>query len=234
MNGDRRWVDRVIREILQGIDNLPRKAEVVICPPFPYLEQVRQLLQNSQLGWGAQDLSPEQDGAFTGDVSATMLKDFSCSHVIVGHSERRFRHGESDDLVNAKAVAAKRVGIIPVICVGETRQQRTDGETEAVITRQLQALTSASADMVIAYEPVWAIGTGDTATPEQAQQVHALIRQQLRRQGVAADAVRILYGGSVTPGNASILFAGSEVDGGLIGGASLRARDFLQICGAAC
>ena len=211
-------------------------VEFAICAPFPYLSQVSAALAGSGIGWGAQTLSEHDVGAFTGEVSGAMLKDFGCRYVIVGHSERRLILGESDALVAAKFLAAQRSGLIPILCVGETLGQREKGETEGVVARQLDAVVLAAGvaamkNAVLAYEPVWAIGTGKNATPAQAQAVHAFMRGQVARHdaGIAA-ALTLLYGGSVKPGNAAELFAQVDVDGGLIGGASLVADDFIAIC----
>jgi len=214
--------------------------DVAVCPPFPYLATVAAACAEAGIGVGAQDLSEhEGQGAYTGEVSAAMLTDCGAQWVLVGHSERRQYHGESDALVARKFAAARAGGLTPILCVGETLAQREAGDTEAVIARQLQAVIgdggiAAFDTAVIAYEPVWAIGTGRTATPEQAQLVHAFIRSQLQKEDVMiARLTRLLYGGSVKVANAAELFAQSDVDGGLIGGASLTATDFLGICAAA-
>ena len=214
--------------------------DVVICPPFPYLGDVAAACAEAGIGVGAQDLSEHDgQGAYTGEVSAAMLADCGAQWVLVGHSERRQYHGESNELVARKFNAARAGGLTPILCVGETLAQREAGETEAVIARQLQAVLAdggiaAFDTAVIAYEPVWAIGTGRTATPGQAQQVHAFIRSQLQKEdAMIARLTRLLYGGSVKAANAAELFAQSDVDGGLIGGASLVASDFLGICAAA-
>lgn len=212
-------------------------CDVVVCVPFPYLAQAGELLAGHAIGLGAQDCSMHEQGAYTGEVSVGMLREFSCGHVIVGHSERRAYHAEGDALVAAKAQRALSVGITPIVCLGETLDQRERGETEAVVGMQLDAilhlLGSRMHDLVLAYEPVWAIGTGRTATPEQAQDVHAFIRQRALRHHVSAEQTRLLYGGSVKPDNAAELFAQPDIDGGLIGGASLKAADFLAIVNAA-
>ncbi len=215
----------------------PWLAEAGVCAPFPYLAEVGAALQGTTIGWGAQDCSPHTSGAYTGDVSAAMLAEFGCRWVIVGHSERRALHHESDQLVAAKAKAALAQRLVPIVCVGETAAEHDAGQTAAVVSRQLAAVTAAlgpeSPSIVVAYEPVWAIGSGKTATPAQAQQVHALLREQLRGAAGAAGGVRSLYGGSVKPDNAAALFAQPDIDGGLIGGASLHAADFAAICRAA-
>ncbi len=215
----------------------PLGAEAAVCVPYPYLAETALTLAGSELGWGAQDVSVHAQGAYTGEVAAAMLRDFGCRYVIVGHSERRAYHGEGDQLVADKARAALAAGLTPIVCVGETLAQREAGQTDAVVARQLAAVLhtlAAEVDrMVVAYEPVWAIGTGRTATPEQAQAVHALLRAQLRTATARAGELRILYGGSVKPDNAAALFAQPDIDGGLIGGASLNAADFVAICRAA-
>ncbi len=214
------------------------KAELAVCVPAPYLAQVQSALAGSGVNWGAQDLSVHDSGAYTGEVSAAMLGDFACRYVIVGHSERRSYHGETDELVAQKAVRALSAGLVPIVCVGETLAEREQGATDAVVIRQLKpVLEAVGADLakiVVAYEPVWAIGTGKTATPDMAQQVHELIRATLAQADAAAAAtVRILYGGSMKPDNAGELLAKPDIDGGLIGGASLKAVDFLAIAKAA-
>jgi triosephosphate isomerase len=215
----------------------PYGCDVAVCVPFPYLSETAVALTGSDLRWGAQDCSAHEQGAFTGEVSAGMLAEFGCRYAIVGHSERRQFHQEGDQLVADKAKAALAKGVTPIVCVGETLAQREAGETEAVVKRQLSAVIHALAhcagEMVVAYEPVWAIGTGRTATPEQAQAVHALLRAQLLAATPRAGEMKVLYGGSVKPDNAATLFAQPDIDGGLIGGASLKASDFIAICRAA-
>lgn len=205
-------------------------SHLAVCVPFPYLAQVSQALEGSVVSWGAQDVSAHNKGAYTGEVSASMLKDFACRWVIVGHSERRALHSESDQLVADKALAALHEGLTPVVCVGESLAERDAGEVDAVIARQLQPILALGPEavqrIVIAYEPVWAIGTGRSATPEQAQAVHASIRAMLPAK---AQNVPLLYGGSVKPDNAASLFAMADIDGALVGGASLIAQDFLSI-----
>ncbi|MBL8382242.1 MAG: triose-phosphate isomerase [Burkholderiales bacterium] len=214
-------------------------CEVAVCVPAPYLQQVGGLVQGSAIALGAQTLSEHAAGAYTGETSAGMLADLGCRYVIVGHSERRTLFGETSAQVAAKFVAADGAGLVPIVCVGETWPEREAGTTEAVIASQLDAVFAAASASrlglaVIAYEPVWAIGTGKTATPQQAQAVHAFIRARVAaRDAAAAAAVRILYGGSVNAGNASALFACPDIDGGLVGGASLKAADFVAICMAA-
>ncbi len=213
--------------------------DYAVCAPFPYLAQVSLALSGSQIAWGAQNVSEHDVGAYTGEVSGAMLKEFGCRFAIVGHSERRGLFGEDDKTVAAKFKAVQRAGLTPILCVGETLQQRERGETESVVKRQLDAALDAArvaalANAVLAYEPVWAIGTGRNATPQQAQDVHAFIRARLAaRDKKLAEGLTILYGGSVKPGNAGELFAMPDVDGGLIGGASLVAEDFIAICAAA-
>jgi triosephosphate isomerase (TIM) len=215
------------------------RCSSAVCVPFPYLAQVRTALSGSPLAWGGQNVSEHAQGAYTGEVSAAMLQEFGCRYVLVGHSERRALFGESDSIVAAKFEQAQRAGLMPILCVGETLAEREGGVTAAVVTRQLDAVINASgvaalSRAVLAYEPVWAIGTGKTASPQQAQEVHALIRARVREGDAAvAERVQILYGGSVKPGNAQELFAMPDIDGGLIGGASLVAEDFLAICAAA-
>jgi triosephosphate isomerase (TIM) len=196
-----------------------------VCVPFPYLEQVGQRLRGSPIAWGAQNVSEHAQGAYTGETSAAMLAEFGCRYVIVGHSERRQLYGESDAQAAAKFAAARAAGLTPILCVGETLQERDAGKTQEVVARQLGAVDFKEG--VLAYEPVWAIGTGRTATPEQAQAVHAFLRGKVPAQ------TPILYGGSVKPQNAAAIFAMPDVDGGLIGGASLVAKDFLDIVKAA-
>ena len=235
MHGSSSMASALVAEIAAG---RPPSIDVAVFPPFPYLAGLTQ--QADGIGLGAQDVSEhEGQGAYTGEVSAAMLADVGAQWVLVGHSERRQYHAESDALVARKFAAARAGGLTPVLCVGETLQQHEGGQTHAVIQRQLQAVLQlngiASFDTaVIAYEPVWAIGTGRTATPEWAQQVHAFIRSQLEKEDVTISRLtRLLYGGSVKAANAAELFAQADVDGGLIGGASLTSSDFLGICAAA-
>jgi triosephosphate isomerase len=214
-------------------------ARYALCVPYPYLGQAREALRGSPVALGAQDLSQYDDGPYTGEVSGAMLADFGCRYVIVGHSERRALFGESDELVAKKYAAALRHGLAPILCLGETLAQREAGETETVVARQLDAVarecgTAGLGRGVIAYEPVWAIGTGRTATPEQAQEVHAFIRARIAAQDRRlAQEIAVLYGGSVKAANAAQLFAMPDVDGGLIGGASRVAEEFIGICRAA-
>jgi triosephosphate isomerase len=214
-------------------------CDIAVCAPAPYLTQCQQLLSGTLIAWGAQDVSEHESGAYTGEVAASMLTDFACRYVILGHSERRAYHGESDELVGRKAVRALSHGLIPIVCVGETLEEREAGQTETVVGRQLDAVLAAIgaaglANLVIAYEPVWAIGTGKTATPQMAQDVHAFLRSRMNTvDAQAAQGVRILYGGSMKPDNAAELLAMADIDGGLIGGAALKAGDFLSIIRAA-
>jgi triosephosphate isomerase len=212
-------------------------CDVALCVPAPYLAQVQQLVQGSPIALGAQDVSAQAGGAYTGEVAASMLKDFGAHYAIVGHSERRQYHGETDAVVAAKAQQALAAGITPIVCVGETLAEREQGKTEEVVKRQLAAVIHVNghciSEIVVAYEPVWAIGTGKTATPEQAQQVHAVLRAQLHAASAHDARIRILYGGSMNAANAAALLGQPDIDGGLIGGASLKAADFLTIITAA-
>jgi triosephosphate isomerase len=209
------------------------RSRAAVCVPHPYLAQVQLLLAGSPIALGAQDVSAHVSGAFTGEVSAGMLRDFGVRYCIVGHSERRQYHGETDEAVALKAKQALAQGITPIVCVGETLAQREAGQTEAVVKRQLAAVIHENghciSEIVVAYEPIWAIGTGQTATPEQAQQVHAVLRAQIRAATAHAHRVSILYGGSMNAANAADLLAQPDVDGGLIGGAALKAPDFLSM-----
>jgi triosephosphate isomerase (TIM) len=215
----------------------PYAADVAVCVPAVFLGDTAAQLANSEVRWGAQDVSAHEQGAYTGEISAGMLAECGARYVLVGHSERRALHAESDELVASKAQAALGKGVTPVVCVGETLAERDAGQTEAVVKRQLSAvihtLAHCAAEMVVAYEPVWAIGTGRTASPEQAQAVHAVLRAQLQAATGHGERMRILYGGSVKADNAKALFAMPDIDGGLIGGAALKAADFIAICRAA-
>lgn len=235
MNGRRASVDQLIAGLraVEGVD-------VAVCPPYLFIRQAIEGLGDSGIGVGAQDVSLyEQDGALTGEISAAMLADAGCGHVIVGHSERRSLFGETDEDVARKFANALRAGLCPILCVGETLEEREQGVTESVVARQLDAVLAeagiaAFEKALIAYEPVWAIGTGRTATPEQAQDVHAFIRARLAAHDAGvASRVRIQYGGSMKPENAVELMSMPDIDGGLIGGASLKAEDFMAICAAA-
>lgn len=237
MNGGLAANEALIGALRQGV--VQPVCDVAVCVPAPYLAQVQVLTQGSPIALGAQDVSAHAQGAFTGEQSVSMLKDFGVGYAIVGHSERRQYHGETDEVVAAKAAAALAGGITPIVCVGETLAEREAGQTEDVVRRQLAAVIHANghciSEIVVAYEPVWAIGTGKTATPEEAQAVHAVLRAQLQHAaGDAAARIRILYGGSMNAANAASLLAQPDIDGGLIGGASLKAPDFLQIIAAAC
>ncbi|MFA5626704.1 MAG: triose-phosphate isomerase [Thiohalomonadaceae bacterium] len=238
MNGSRLSIKALLDGIKQGIGGVT-KAEVVVCAPYIYLPDVASQLQDSPVVWGAQNLSTEAAGAFTGEIAASMLQDFHCRYVIVGHSERRALYGESDEIVAKKFAVARAAGLKAILCVGETLAEHEQGVTESVVARQVQAVidlegVAALADGVIAYEPVWAIGTGKTATPEQAQDIHAFIRSVIADSDAGvADKLQILYGGSMNAANAAELLAQADIDGGLIGGASLKAEDFLTICRAA-
>ena len=234
MNASKESVNKLVMGILSGMSNV--SSEVVICAPFPYLSQVEALITHSQVRLGAQNLNTNMSGAFTGEVSADMIKDFGAQHVIVGHSERRSLYGETNTIVAEKVKAALDSDLIPLFCVGETLEQREAGETESVVAAQINTVADlvgidAFLNIVVAYEPVWAIGTGVTASPEQAQEVHAFIRQLLANNNYdVAQQTPILYGGSMNAANAKELIACADIDGGLIGGASLKPEDFLQIC----
>lgn len=238
MNGSRESIRELLDGIKAGMAEV-NKAEVAVCAPAIYLADVEQQLSGTAVAWGGQNLSTEASGAFTGEISAAMLLDFHCKYVIVGHSERRTYYGEDDALVAKKFAVAREAGLIPILCIGETLEEREKGITEEVVARQTKAVidavgVKALADAVIAYEPVWAIGTGKTATPQQAQDTHAYIRQMIAEHDAdVAAKVRIQYGGSMNAGNAAELLAMEDIDGGLIGGASLKAPDFLTICKAA-
>jgi triosephosphate isomerase len=237
MNGGLAANDILVKAMLDGLKGAEPAADMALCVPAPYLAQMQSLLQASPIAWGAQDVSVHEQGAYTGEVSVSMLKDFACRYVIVGHSERRQYHGETDAVVASKAQRALAAGITPIVCVGETLGERDAGQTESVVRRQLAAVIHAVAhctsEIVVAYEPVWAIGTGKTATPEMAQAVHAVLRAQLAAATQHPQRVHILYGGSMNAANAASLLAQPDIDGGLIGGASLKAADFLQIVAAA-
>ena len=224
-----------MRAIVAGMKDAA--CQVAVCVPAPYLAQVQMLRHGSALELGAQDVSRHEQGAYTGEVSAAMLKEFGVRYAIVGHSERRQYHGETDQVVADKAKAALAHGITPIVCVGETLAEREAGQTELVVKRQPAAVIHTNghciSEIVVAYEPVWAIGTGKTATPEQAQQVHAVLRAQLKAATPHSDRIAILYGGSMNAANAATLLAQPDIDGGLIGGASLSADDFAAICEAA-
>ena len=232
MNGNLVENGRLLNQLRQhSADSFDPSREVGVCVPFPYLAQVAAALVDTPISYGAQDISAKEKGAFTGEVSGAMLADFDCRWALVGHSERRAIHGETDQLVEDKAKAALTAGVTPVVCVGESLAERESGNTLAVIERQLAPVLALGAAtvgaMVLAYEPVWAIGTGRSATPEQAQEVHRAIRSALETLGVGG--VRVLYGGSVKAENAATLFSMPDIDGALVGGASLQAADFWPI-----
>ena len=235
MNGTTLHAWRLVNEMTDAASSL-EALDVVICPPFILIPQVVKQCEGTEFAAGGQNLEVHEEGAYTGEISGSMLVDHGCSFVIVGHSERRSLYGESDALVAEKTATAHACGLRPIVCVGETLEERENGRTASVVERQVRAVIERAGMGVfpagiVAYEPVWAIGTGQTATPQQAQEVHALIRGLLRQENsdVAAQ-IRILYGGSVKPDNAPELFAEEDIDGGLIGGASLEAADFLAIC----
>lgn len=238
MNGSFAANRSLLSEIVAGLP-VSSDCDVLVCAPAPYLTQCAELLTASLVKWGAQDVSEHAQGAFTGEVSASMLVDCGCRYVIVGHSERRAYHAESNAVVARKTLRALSENLIPIVCVGETLEQRESGQTEEVVAAQLQAVldvvdVAQITQLVVAYEPVWAIGTGKTATPQMAQDVHAFLRQQIALKDVAAAAsVQILYGGSMKPENAKDLLAMTDIDGGLIGGAALKSADFLAIAAAA-
>lgn len=237
MNGGDAANAALLSELVAGWPAAGQAAQgrqLAVCVPYPYLPQARSALGSSPILWGAQNVSEHASGAYTGEVSAAMIAEFGCRYVIVGHSERRQYYGDTDALVGAKAAAALKVGLTPIACVGETLDERDAGKTTSVVMRQLNAVLESMGDkaasIVVAYEPVWAIGTGRTATPEQAQSVHAELRGRMREAG--AGDVPLLYGGSVKSDNAQALFAMPDIDGGLIGGASLKSKEFLAIARA--
>jgi triosephosphate isomerase len=237
MHGNLTDIRQLLSEIIENLNKL-RDVQFAVCVPYPYLSLVRDMLQHTNISWGAQNVSEYEKGAYTGEVSACMLNDFTCRFAIVGHSERRTLFGENDHIVAEKYMAAQRANLIPILCVGETLEQREAGVTEQIIEKQLKVVIDAAgieslSKAVIAYEPIWAIGTGKTASPQQAQDVHAYIRNGIANMNISiADELTILYGGSVKAGNASELFAMPDIDGGLIGGASLIADEFIAICRA--
>lgn len=237
MNGSLAANETLVSAMLRDMGSNEPEADLALCVPAPYLSQLQGLLKDKKLALGAQDVSAHEQGAYTGEVSAAMLQDFGCRYAIVGHSERRQYHGETDALVATKAQRALAAGITPIVCVGETLTEREAGHTESVVKRQLAAVihtvAHCTSEIVVAYEPVWAIGTGKTASPEQAQHVHSVLRAQLAAATEHPERVRILYGGSMNAANAASLLAQADIDGGLIGGASLKAPDFLSIAAAA-
>jgi triosephosphate isomerase len=241
MNTNSRTSVELVKRIASGsAETAGQSVTVAVCPPFVYLQAVAQALSSSNIAVGAQDIYSEPEGAFTGEISSAMLKDVGCSYCLCGHSERRHIIGESDELINKKVTAAIGGGLLPILCVGELLEEREASQTNEVVTRHVkEGLAGLSAEklqaVTVAYEPVWAIGTGRTATPEQAQEVHDFIRKLLAQMydGRLAEEIRILYGGSVKPGNAADLMAQKDIDGLLVGGASLKAEDFLAIIQAA-
>ena len=239
MNGGLDANEALLHELQQGLALAlgSKHAQVAVCVPAVYLSQMQQLVMGSGIDLGAQDVSTHEQGAYTGETSASMLKDFAVRYVIVGHSERRQNHGETDAQVALKAQRALSAGMTPIVCVGETLLEHESGQTEEVVKRQLAAVIHANghciSEIVVAYEPVWAIGTGKTATPNQAQEVHAVLRAQLKAATPNAERVHILYGGSMNAANAAELLSQPDIDGGLIGGASLKPADFLCIIAAA-
>jgi triosephosphate isomerase len=237
MNGNLAANETLVRALQAGLAAHAAECDIAVCVPAPYWAQLQGLLAGGDIALGAQDISAFESGAYTGEVSASMLKDFGVRYCLVGHSERRLYHGESDALVASKAQRALAAGITPIVCVGETLAEREAGKTEEVVKRQLAAVIQANghcvSEIVVAYEPVWAIGTGKTASPEQAQQVHAVLRAQLHAASAHADRIQILYGGSMNAANAAQLLSQTDIDGGLIGGAALKSADFLTIIAAA-
>ncbi|MDH5386859.1 MAG: triose-phosphate isomerase [Gammaproteobacteria bacterium] len=236
MNGSSDSVKELMNGIKAGMGGV--NAEVVVCPPFVYIPSVADAIGDSGIKLGAQNMCDQDAGAFTGEVSGPMLKDVGCEYVIIGHSERRAMYGETDEVTAIKYGAVLKNGLKPIFCIGETLEEREQGITEQVVGRQIDAILNSDgvaslANAVLAYEPVWAIGTGKTASPEQAQEVHAFIRNKIAEQDkVIAEGLRILYGGSMNSANAAELRSQPDIDGGLIGGASLKAEDFLVICSA--
>ncbi len=237
MNGSLAANEALVRALQAGLATHTASCDVAVCVPAPYLAQAQGLLAAGGIALGAQDVSAFEVGAYTGEASASMLKEFGVRYCLVGHSERRLYHGETDVLVATKAQRALAAGITPIVCIGETLAEREAGRTEEVVKRQLAAVIAANghcvSEIVVAYEPVWAIGTGKTASPEQAQQVHAVLRAQLHAASAHADRIQILYGGSMNAANANQLLAQADIDGGLIGGAALKSADFLTIIAAA-
>ncbi|MFM0023962.1 triose-phosphate isomerase [Paraburkholderia azotifigens] len=228
----------LLQAVSRGAEDLPGDVRIGVCVPCPYLAQAQTLLESGRVAWGVQDISAHTQGAFTGEVAAEMAAEFGASYAIVGHSERRAYHRESPEVVGVKTQRALEAGLTPIVCVGETLEEREGGKTEQIVGEQLDAVLAKlsveeAARLVVAYEPVWAIGTGKSATAQQAQDVHAFLRARLVAKGGDAADVPLLYGGSVKPENAEDLFSQPDIDGGLIGGASLKDKDFLAICTAA-
>ncbi len=240
MHGSRDWVRELLKKIESGATNLSGSVEIGVCPTYIHIEQASKTLSSNTIKLGAQNANTHvQAGAFTGEVSAEMLADYDVEYVIVGHSERREIFQESDQLVAEKFVAVQKAGLIPILCIGESLEQRQQDKTEQVVLAQLDAVIEAAGitafgTAIIAYEPIWAIGTGQTATAEQAQEVHRLLREHLSKHDPdVAEAIRIIYGGSVKSSNAMELFSQTDIDGGLVGGASLKAEEFISICKSA-
>ncbi len=239
MNGTLSSIVPLVEGIKQGLEGITY-TEIAVCPPFVYLQRVAEMIRGTSITLGAQNASQEEEGAYTGEISCKMLRDVGCHYVILGHSERRHLFGETSEVVAKKFVRALSSQLVPILCLGELREERETGKTKAVIEEQLKTVLDKTGaegfkQAVIAYEPVWAIGTGLTATPEQAQEVHGFIRDLVagyESERRIANQVRILYGGSVNPNNAKEIFAMQDIDGGLIGGAALKAGDFLEICRA--
>jgi triosephosphate isomerase len=235
MNGSSQSNAALVSALAAGAANA--QCQIAVCVPAPYLAQVQQLVAGTRIDLGAQDVSQHEFGAFTGEVSAGMLREFATRYCLVGHSERRQYHGETDAVIATKAQRALAAGITPIVCVGETLAEREAGRTEEVVKRQLAAVIHTNghciSEIVVAYEPVWAIGTGKTASPEEAQQVHAVLRAQLHAATEHSDRMLILYGGSMNAANAAQLLSQPDIDGGLVGGASLKAADFFSIIAAA-
>ena len=235
MNGSLAANQELVRAVVAGLGTA--NCKTAVCAPAVYLPQLQQLAEGTSLMWGAQDVSAHDQGAYTGEVSAPMLREFGARYVLVGHSERRQYHGETDAVVATTAQRALAACITPIVCVGETWAEREAGQTQSVVKRQLAAVIHTNghciSEIVVAYEPVWAIGTGKTASPQQAQEVHALIRAQLKAATSHPERIALLYGGSMNVSNAASLLAQADIDGGLIGGASLKAADFLSIVAAA-
>lgn len=238
MNGSRSSIKELLEGIKAGMGDV-NAAEVAVCSPHIFLGDVQAQLDGSAITWGGQDISVQESGAYTGETAGSMLAEYGCKYAIIGHSERRTYHGETDQVVAEKFTASRKAGLVPIFCIGETLEERETGVTEEVIARQLDAViehcgVEMLGEGVIAYEPVWAIGTGKTASPEQAQEVHAFIRSRIAASNAdVAAKIQILYGGSMNPGNAKELIGQADIDGGLIGGASLKPADFLAVATAA-
>ena len=238
MHGNLKHNATLLADFIQHLSGL-KHTQVVVCAPYPYLAQLQNMLQNTSIAWGAQNVAKNEIGAFTGEVSASMLKDFGCTYVIIGHSERATAYCESDENIATKFMQAKKHGLTPILCVGETLNEREAGMMEAVVGKQLETIINSHgaevfADAVISYEPIWAIGTGLAATPQQAKTMHKFIRNKIANLNLdAANRLKILYGGSVNPQNAVQLFFVENIDGGLVGKCSLNAKEFAAICLAA-